>query len=82
MSTTTPPPAPKKRPAFLEPDPVASLDKRFPAGQWVPLTITPTEQETYVDMIYKSLPKEFQSPHDTFAEKKRLVSLLAKAWNL
>jgi hypothetical protein len=93
MSTTTPPPAPKKRPVFLEPSPPKNtksaeeiwderMNKVFPPGEFVPLTIAPSEHESMIDMVYKSLPKEFQSPNHTLAQKEEIVSLLAKVWNL
>jgi hypothetical protein len=100
MSVTTPPPAPKKRPAFLEPKPVVSppkktktaeeiwdeaMNKAFPPGQFVPIVLTPKEEEEIFESSWKHLPAWFHFEKvngvirpRSFADKKKLLAALEK----
>lgn len=89
MSKTTPPRAPKKRPGFFEAsppkkqDPLASLDRLFPPGQWVSLSLTPEEEEAIFESSCKNLPVwfHFENRNGTLyprslADKKKLAAAL------
>jgi hypothetical protein len=56
MSTTTPPPAPKKTPEQALDD---MLNKVFPPGQFVPLPISQNEFERTMEDSWKHLPLWF-----------------------
>jgi hypothetical protein len=93
MSKTTPPRAPRKRPGFFEPsavsppkkkDPLASLDRLFPPGQWVTVSLTPEEEEAIFETSFQNLPVWFHFENRngmlyprSLADKKKLAAALA-----
>lgn len=84
MSTTTPPPAPKKTKTAEEIWDEA-MNKAFPPGQFVPIVLTPKEEEEIFESSWKHLPAWFHFEKvngvirpRSFADKKKLLAALEK----
>ena len=93
MSLTTPPPAPRKRPGFLEPPPKKTaeqaldemLDRVFPEGEFVPIPLSEEEIQQILEDSWKNLPVWFHFEKvngvvrpRSFEDKKKLILTLEK----